>query len=300
MSLREFNFHCKLRVYRVSFVSSGSLIKVRKFSFWKNVFKVFSENNGSDSVIVLSYTSLLSIVPFLAIIITVFTTTELFQDFSRQILKQLFEHILPASITGVQDYLLQFSQQASKLKGMSLFIAFLTSLILLRTIDSKINSFWPARKPRKWWVSLASYLGITLFGPLFLASSLVVSSYLVAFPIVDGLMHTGDWGVGVEFSFLIFLPFFLNWLGFSFLYRYVPTSKVSWISAKFGGLLAALLIEILKFSFGLYLMWFPTYDLIYGAFAAVPIFLLWMYLSWFVILFNAAVVSQLENTKKSS
>ncbi len=208
---------------------------INKRSFWKGVFKKFLKNKGSDSAIVLSYTSLLSIVPLLAIVISVFTATEFFQDLSQQVLDQLFVYILPASIADVQGYLLQFSQQAAKLRGVSLFIAFLTALMLLWMVDIKINSFWPKPQPRKWWVSLANYLGITLLGPLFLASSLMLSSYLMAFPLVDTLMHTVNWGIGIQFSFLAFLPFFLNWLGLSFLYRYVPTSKVSWSSARLGG-----------------------------------------------------------------
>ncbi len=265
--------------------------KLTQLSFWRDSFKLFFNRNGSDSVVILSFTTLLSIVPVLAVVISVFSTTILFEDLSNRVLNQLFDYIIPSSIPNAQDYLLQFSQQASKLKGLGIAFVLITTLMLLRVIDQKINSFWETQQIRKWWLSLVHYLGIALFGPLLLASSLALSSYLSALPLVN---YFTDIDFISAFAFLSIIPFLLNWLGFSFLYRYVPAAKVHWQSAAIGGLLAAVCLEVLKFGFSLYLKWFPTYDLIYGAFAAIPIFLLWIYLNWFVILFNAAVVSQLE------
>lgn len=276
------------------------LQSMQTWPFWKGVFRVFFENKGTDSVASLSYTTIISIVPMLAVILSVFTATELFQDLSQQVMKELFAHILPTSSSEVEAYLLQFSQQASKLKGISLLIILLTTVALLWTIDKKINSFWPARPPRKWWISLVHYLGVALVGPLFLGISLMLSSYLTAFPFVNDLMNTEEWGIGFQFSLLAFMPFLLNWIGFSILYRFVPTAKVSWQSARWAALIASLAIELLKSGFTLYITWFPTYDLIYGAFAAIPIFLLWMYLNWFVVLFSAALLKQLETYRTAN
>lgn len=264
---------------------------LKQLSFWLDTFKLFFNRKGSDAVIILSFTTLLSIVPVLAVVISVFAKTNIFENLSNRVLNQLFEYIVPSSITNAQDYLLQFSQQASQLKGVGILFVLITTMMLLRTVDQRINLFWDNQHTRRWWLSLAHYLGVALFGPLLLAASIALSSYLSALPLVNLFKNIE---VINGFSFLAIVPFFLNWLGFSFLYRYVPLAKVHWQSAFIGGLLAAICLELLKLGFSLYLKWFPTYDLIYGVFAAIPIFLLWIYLNWFVVLFNAAIVSQLE------
>lgn len=268
-----------------------------KWTFWVGVSKLFFARRGMDSVSVLSYTTLLSIVPLLAIVISIFSTTALFQSFSQEIIDHLFKHLLPQASSEAESYLLQFSHQAAQLKGPSLIVILITSLMLLWSIDDKINSFWPNAPGRKWWVSLLHYLGVTFLGPLLIGLSFFLSSYLTAMPLIASLSEETSFWLSY-FSLLGFFPLILNWLGFAFLYRYVPTTRIKWSSAMIGAAITAMAIEGLKNGFNLYLVWFPTYNLIYGAFAIVPIFLLWMYLNWFVVLISIAVVHQLEELKQ--
>ncbi|MBN2866369.1 MAG: YihY family inner membrane protein [Thiotrichales bacterium] len=269
---------------------------LRKPLFWKSVVLRFYKVKGLDAIVILSYTSLLSLVPLLGLMLSIFSVSTLFDSLSKEVMDLLVRHLLPQSEETIQHYLWQFSQQVARLKGPSLVFILITTLILLWTVDDKLNSIWSTEQSRRWWVSLLHYLGISLLGPLLLGGSLVMSSYLTALPLIS---HVQAW-VSAPLDWLHALPVLFNVLGLLFLYRFVPIVQVSWISALIGATLAALLLEGLKAGFVLYLDWFPTYSLIYGAFAAIPILLLWIYSLWFVIMICATVVFQLENFEKGS
>ena len=166
---------------------------------------------------------------------------------------------------------------------------FLTTLMLLWKVDEKLNGMWSESLTRKWWVSLLHYLGVSLLGPLLLGLSLLTSSYLLALPL---LAETTPWITQLTFGMSL-LPLLLSWLGFTFLFKFVPIAYVPAKIALLGGLFATLQLELLKYGFTLYVKWFPTYDLIYGAFAAIPLFLLWLYLIWFIVIWNGAFIVSL-------
>jgi len=134
-------------------------------------------------------------------------------------------------------------------------------------------------------------MGVSLLGPILLGLSLVVSSAILALPMVSDttpLIEKLLFGLKI-------LPVLLAWLGFSLLFKFVPACKVSTKAAFVGGFLAMVQMEILKIGFATYVKLFPTYDLIYGAFAAVPLFLLWLYSVWFIVIWNGAVVATLSD-----
>jgi membrane protein len=164
--------------------------------------------------------------------------------------------------------------------------------MLLWKIDQKLNGLWPHGLKRKWWVSILHYLGISLLGPLLLGLSLVSSSYVLALP---WLAETTPWLAKLTFGFSL-LPLVFSLLGFMALYKFVPVAIVPLKVAFVAGLFATLQLELLKSGFALYVQWFPTYDLIYGAFASVPLFLLWLYLIWFIVIWNGALVVALTQT----
>ncbi len=265
--------------------------------FWLSVFKHFNRQQGSDSVAILAYTSLVGIVPILAVMLSLFSVSSYFESFERLVMEQVVHNLMPASQPMIEDYLLRFSQQAVQLKGPGILVMFLTSLLLLWKIDEKLNAMWPERAIRKWWVSLLHYLGISILGPLLLGLSLVLSSYLLALPL---LTETMPWLKQATLG-LATLPLLLSWLGFFLLFKFVPTCYIPPKIALLGGFFAMLQLELLKYGFALYVTWFPTYDLVYGAFAAIPLFLLWLYLIWFIVIWNGAFVAtlmkQIEQTK---
>lgn len=255
------------------------------WGFWRRSFKHFYSKNGFDAAMVLAYTTLLSLVPFLAIMMSVLSVSDFFGSFQVHIMEQVIHHLLPTSTPVVEAYLIQFSEQAVALTWPSIAIMVLTVLLLLWKVDQTINLMWALPSERKWWVSLLHYLGVTLLGPILLGASLALSSFLLAAPLLTG--------VALDQSFLKLLPILINLLGFWCLYLFVPVSVIRKRDAFLVALLATGLIEILKFGFALYVAWFPTFDLIYGAFAAIPLFLVWLYLLWVIVIGCAAVLYQL-------
>lgn len=276
----------------------SKLNMLRKPLFWKSVGLRFYKVKGLDAVIILSYTTLLSLVPLLGLMLSIFSMSSLFESLSKEMMDIMVTHILPNAEEDIQQYLWQFSQQVAKLKGPSLVFILITTVLLLRAIDGKINSIWSSDKTRIWWVSVLNYLGVSLIGPVLLGGSLVLSSYLAAMPLISEVQDFIS--VPLPFDWVYALPILFNVLGFLVLYRFVPIVRVGWLSALVGAFMAALLLEALKTGFVLYLEWFPTYSVIYGAFAAIPILLLWIYSLWLIILFCATVVFELENFEKGS
>ena len=254
--------------------------------FWKRVMVRFMQRQGTDAVGILAYTTLIGLVPMLAVMLSLFSVSPYFADLELLILDKVIHNLMPASQPIIESYIVSFSQQAASLKGPGLWVMFMTTLMLLWKIDSKLNGLWPNAKRRRWWVSLLNYLGVSVLGPILLGLSLLTSSYLLALPLLTlsyPFLDTLTLGISV-------LPFVFSLLGFALLYKFVPAQKVAFKAALVGGLFAALQLELLKSGFSLYVAWFPTYNLVYGAFAAVPLFLLWLYLMWFIVIWNGVVV----------
>lgn len=256
--------------------------------FWREVLLRFWRLRGADAVAILAYTSLIGIVPMLAVMLSLFSTSAWFEPFQHLVMQQVVAHLMPASHPAIQQTLASFAQQASGLAAPGLMLMLLTTLVLLWTIDQKINAMWDQGVQRSWWHSLLNYLGISLIGPILLGISLLVSTTVLAWPLWLDVLTVKQWVIELINS----LPFLFSVLGFMLLYRFVPVQKVSWHQAWWVGLMAAIQIELLKWGFGWYVNAFPTYDLVYGALAAVPLFLLWLYLMWFIVIWNACVLSE--------
>ena len=272
-----------------------SLLKqIIHWRLWKNVFQTFVDRQGPDAVSSLAYTSLIGIVPMLAVMLGIFSVSSYFDSFEKLVMEQVVSNLMPNSHPIIEEYLLKFSAQASVLQGPGLVVMFFTTLMLLWKVDQKINSMWSERLQRKWWVSLLHYFGVSLLGPVLLGLSLVVSSSLLALPfIVESTPF-----IDKLFSGMKILPLVLAWIGFTALYKLVPIAKVSLKIAVIGGFFAMLEVELLKYGFTMYVQWFPTYALVYGAFAAVPLFLLWLYSMWVIVIWNGALVATLTRQHK--
>ncbi len=277
-------------------LNSFELIKrVIHWRFWQEVLKTFHHRQGMDAVAILAYTSLLGIVPMLAVMLGLFSVSSYFASFEALIMEQVVGTLMPNSHPVIEEYLVKFSQQAAKLKGPGLAVMLITTLMLLWKVDQKLNGLWSEKLERKWWVSLLHYLGISLLGPLLLGLSLVLSSSLLALPL---FVETTPWIEKLTFGLKV-VPLVLAWLGFMALYKLVPVAKVPIKIALIAGFFAMIELELLKTGFALYVEWFPTYAVVYGTFAAVPLFLLWLYLVWFIVIWNGALVVTLlkKNTQ---
>jgi len=237
----------------------------------------------------LTFTTLLALVPLFTVAFTVFAAFPVFEDWSNAFKIFLLTTLVP-EMGGkvITVYMQQFADNAAKLTALGLAFLALTALMLMAEIERVFNSIWRAGRPRSALQRFVIYWAVVTIGPLLLGASLSLTSWLVT----QSMGLTGDSGPTHAFA-LRALSVLLNAAAFSALYLLIPNRKVNVADAVAGGTAAAVMFELMKLGFGLYVQLFPTYSLIYGTFATVPIFLLWIYLSWLVILFGAVVVAVL-------
>jgi len=237
----------------------------------------------------LTFTSLLALVPLFTIAFALFTAFPVFEDWSNAFKVFLLTALVP-EMGGkiITVYMQQFADNAAKLTAIGLIFLAATALALMLSIERVFNVIWRVRAPRPVVQRLLVYWAALTVGPLLIGASLSLTSWLVT--------HSMSVAADVKElqTFLLkTVPIILNVVAFALLYAVIPNRKVLLKDALIGGVAAAIAFELMKRAFGLYVQLFPTYALIYGAFATVPIFLLWIYLSWIVILFGAVVVAVL-------
>lgn len=263
--------------------------------FLRAIWGRFQAAGGTDSAATLAYATLLSLVPLFALAISVLSVSPLLAQWQAQVMHFLLTMVSPDAIERVEPILLTVAQQAAQLKGPSLVGLLITVLFLLERIYRKIAAIWQAQPGTRLWVRVVHYLGISLLGPVLIGLSFWLSGLLAAWPLL------AQWGLWLpeKVQLLKLLPIVMIFCGFYLLYRYVPPVPVRKRAALVGALLASIGLQGLKAGFALYLQWFPSYQLIYGALAAIPLFLVWLYLLWAMVLLVAAVVWQLDKLLKS-
>ena len=274
-------------------------IKVES-SWWQNtkestVFIVnrLVQRNLSQVASSLTFTTILAMVPLLAVVLSLFTAFPLFNDFRDALQGFLTSNLMPEAVSeNVMEYLNQFAAKASSLTAIGSLFLIVTSIMLISTIDKTFNAIWYVSEQRPLTQRILVYWAIVSLGPIVAGASLWASSVLAQ----ESLGHIGNLSSLTSFA-LSYLPFILTAFAFSALFVYVPNRTVLWRDALIGGLATTFALEILKQGFAFYLSQFPTYTLIYGTFATVPIFLMWMYLSWLMVLLGASLVAILPNLR---
>ncbi len=251
--------------------------------------KRFAEDRCPLQAAGLGYVSLLAIVPLLAIALGVLSAFPAFDDVRTELQALVFENFLPEAGNEVADQLAFFLRNASRATGAGVIAFAVTAVLLLNNISDSFNVIWRVSEPRPLVFRFLVYWMLLTLGPLLLGSSISLSSY--AFTVVEYSGITAYTPPLVDFSRVISV--ILSTLGFALLYYVVPNRTIRPLHALLGGLVAAMLAEVLKYLFGIYLRSFPTYQAIYGALSAVPVFLLWMYLYWAMVLVGAEVAAAL-------
>ncbi|CAC9575551.1 hypothetical protein BPUTSESOX_1593 [uncultured Gammaproteobacteria bacterium] len=237
--------------------------------------------NGFDSAAVLAFSTLFAIVPTLTLVFSVFSLSPYFADLQQYLEVFLFKQLLPQNYEVANHYIHQFIASAQKLKGISVLFLLVAAFFLFREVDHRINSIWEAKKTRHFGLDLLIYLLVLALGPLFLAGSLFVSSYLSASKFFIFVPMSG--------IFVSSLPIILSAIGLSLLYCFIPSEKVTFKNAIKSGFMTAFFLEILKSILFIYINYFPLYELIYGALSMLLLFMLWVYFSWVLVLFGASV-----------
>ena len=230
----------------------------------------------------LAYVSLLSLVPLVAVIFALFSAFPMFADVSLQLRHFVFANFIPATGDVIQNYIEQFVANSNKMTAVGACGLIVTALLLMYAIDSALNTIWRSKKARPKVYSFAVYWMILTLGPLLAGASLAISSYLLS------LRWASDLN-GVIDNVLRIFPLILSWLSFWLLYSVVPTTRVPNRDAVVGALVAAVLFELGKKGFALYITMFPSYQLIYGVLAVIPILFVWVYWTWCIVLLGAEI-----------
>ncbi|MCO5398580.1 YihY family inner membrane protein [Ralstonia soli] len=235
----------------------------------------------------LTFTTVLSLVPILTVAFALFTAFPMFKSFRADIEGYMFSNLVPANISRpILTYLNQFSSNAKGLTAAGLVGLVVTSVMTMLTVENALNAIWRVRQRRPLAQRVLVFWALMTFAPVLIGASLSVSSYLVS--ISAGYVHKLPFGLGVIVGVI---PILLSAIAFAMLYVFVPNTNVQRRDAFAAGLIAAVAFEFAKRGFGSYVAHIPTYTAVYGAFAALPIFLTWIYVSWLVTLLGATIAS---------
>jgi membrane protein len=235
----------------------------------------------------LTFTTLISLVPLLTVMLAVFSAFPMFASFQDSLQRYFLQTLVPPDIASqVLKALNQFASKAKGVGSVGLVLLFLAALALMLTIDRTLNGIWRVRTPRPIAQRVLVYWAAATLGPLVLGVSLSLTSY--ALSASKGLVSVLPGGVAL---LLVVLEFLLLVATLAGLFHYVPNTHVRWRHAIAGGAFSALGFEIAKKLLSWYLQTVPTYTVIYGALAAVPIFLIWIYLAWVIVLLGAVVAA---------
>ncbi len=251
----------------------------------------FREDHMGLTASSLTFTTSIALVPFFTVALAVFTAFPMFSNMQGALQGWLIESLIPDNIARqVLGYLTQFSRQANKLGAAGLGILLITAIALILTIDRTLNGIWRVKTPRPFAQRVLIYWSAITLGPVLLGASLALTASVVT--TTSGLV--GKLPFSLRFLLSTF-QFFLIAAGLAALYRYVPNTYVKWTHAWVGGVFAATGIELAKKALALYLSKVPTYSMIYGAFATLPILLVWIYLAWVIVLLGAVIAAYLPS-----
>jgi len=236
----------------------------------------------------LTYTSLLALVPLLAVSFALFSAFPAFERYRADIETFVFENFLPSIGSAVQGYLADFTSQTGELGAVSSGMLLVTAIMLLNTISGTFNTIWRVKETRSVVARILAFWAVLTLTPLLLGASLALSSYLYTVAIASGVESVvGQGSIGFVAELL---PLGLAVFGFAGLFMFVPNFSVRPRDALVGALVASLLLELLKSLFGS-IVSSEVYETLYGAIALLPIFMFWMYLCWNVVLFGAEVTA---------
>jgi membrane protein len=241
----------------------------------------------------LTFTTTLALVPLLTIVLAIFTTFPIFNSFRASLEGYFVQTVMPKGIANtIINNLTQFASKATRLSAVGAVALIFTSTAMMGMVERAFNQIWRVRRTRPLAQRVMMYWALLTLGPLLFGLSLTVTSQL--FMATNDLVRVVPF-VGALFYTAVSLA--LTTGAYTLLYMAVPNRFVDWRDAVWGGLVAAVAFEIAKRLFGVFIKQFPNYTIIYGALAALPLFLLWMYLSWMITLVGALLTAALPVVK---
>lgn len=242
----------------------------------------------------LSFTTLLAIVPVVTVVLAVVARFPIFEQWIATLESFLVKNALPGQAGSiVHQYVLSFAEQAARLTTVSIAIIAITAALAIATVDREINLIWGIRRPRRWSRRVATYLLVMTAGPVLIGASISLTTWLIG-ESLGAVIPRQTLGRTVFRA----LPFLFSTTGLALLYKAVPARQVPVLPAAIGGAAAALALEAAKYAFAWYVTKVSTYEVVYGALAALPVFLLWVHLCWIIVLAGAAISATLAEAPK--
>ena len=254
--------------------------------FWQR----FNQNKLTQAAGYLTYSTMLAIVPLIMVVFSIFSAFPVFNEVTGALKAFIFTNFAPSASDMVGQYIDEFVNNSKKMSAVGIISLIVVALMLINSIDRTLNSIWHDTETRPIFTSFAIYWLILTLGPLLVGVSIAASTYVKAM-----FESAANFSFGLKL--LSFVPFLSTWFIFTMIYMVVPNKKVSIKHSAAGALIAAVFFTLGKQAFTWYIVTFPSYQLIYGAMATLPIMLLWIQLSWTVVLLGAQLAAVLAEVR---
>ena len=265
------------------------MILLAPFRLLIRVVRRFNVDRCAQAAASLSFSTMLGLVPLLAVGLALITYFPFAAGMSAALEKFLLANLLPDKAgTIIAKYVWQFAHKAERLTWIGGIALAATALMQMLTIEHAFNAIWRIKKKRPLLRRIGMHLLALLLGPLLFGGSLAAIGYISGVSL--GLVDEAKW---LNTLFFSVLPFAVTTSLFALLYFTMPNRQINKWHAVTGGVFATLGFTLMQRLFSIYIANFPTYTVIYGAFAVVPVFLMWLYLSWGVVLVGALIVAEL-------
>lgn len=282
----------------VSEVASLPALKRHTFGllrfFWR-VINRFVEDKCIQRASALGYASLLAIVPLVALGFSIFSSFQAFDVVAGNVRNLLLDSLLPTSQLAVQDYLGQVADKATALSIFGILGLLFTATALLNTMEEAFNYIWRISRARSWLSKFITFWSVLTLSPILIGASITITSYFIALPVIRDVAE----GAGVISQFPFLLPWIISSTAMTALYMVLPNTSVPFRYAVIGGLVSGALFELTKLGFAFYVTELANYEKLYGALGTLPVFLIWLYLIWVVVLIGAEVVFCLQHPEQS-
>ena len=259
--------------------------------FIQFVWHNFQQNRGLETAKSLTYTSLFAVVPFITLLLAILSAFPSFQVFGKQIETMIFTHLLPSSSSELASYISEFAAQAKNLTWVGAIMLLVTAYLMLGNVEGSFNKIWAVSEQRKGLSSFLLYWSVLSLGPLLLGIAFAISSYVTSLTLFERFTAISDL-LGTSPVFLELFPTALTIGAFTLLYVAVPNSAVRVRDGLIGAVVVAVLFKVVKWIFATFIAK-ASYEFVYGTFAAIPVFLVWIYMCWVVILLGANLVRSL-------
>jgi len=264
-------------------------------TFCRYALHRFSRDGCFAAAGALSYTTLVSLVPLGVIALGILSAFPNFAALRQQVLEFIFRNFVPQISEQAARWFQYFAASAAQATAIGIVGIAASGVLLLVTVEDQLNALWRVTTPRPWGQRIVAYWTLMTLGPLLIGMSLTLSTYLDTAARRAGLdpQAIAQFTSGWPHFLARLVPFVLELTACTLLYCLIPNCAVRWRDGALGATVAAILIEILKVGFAIYIGAMSSYQTVYGALAAIPIFLLWMYVSWMAVLIGAVVAANL-------